>query len=57
MNEPIPRIPVYISRALHRDFKSRCTQHGQQIQEVAEMIVRNWLSLPDKKAFPKNNTK
>jgi len=53
MSEPVPRIPVYISRELHKNFKSRCSKHGQQIQEVAEMIVRNWLLLPEKKAFPK----
>lgn len=46
---------IYISRKLHMSFKARCSKHGQPLQEVAEMIVRNWLSLPEKKAFPRNS--
>lgn len=53
MSEPVLRLPVYISRKLHNEFKSRCSKHGQQMQDVAEMIVRAWLSMPEKKAFPK----
>lgn len=53
MNEPVLRLPIYIPRNLHSEFKSRCSKHGKQMQEIAETMVRSWLAMPEKKAFPK----
>lgn len=52
----VPQLPIYIPRTLHRVLKSRCHNHGKPIQEVVGRIVREWLTVPDKKAFS-NKTK
>lgn len=46
-------VPIYIPQDLHRQFKLRCVERGMPLQEAAEIIVRSWMSLPVKKAFPK----
>ncbi len=46
-------LPVRISRELHKRLKTRAVHYGMKLQEVAEVMTKVWLALPEKKAFPK----
>lgn len=42
-----------MSRDLHQRVKARAAKYGMKLQSVADVMAQVWLSLPEKKAFPK----